>query len=853
MKWARRGECFLSGLEHETHLSELHSTLAQPAPSLLLRYLRKLKVHQKLRLCGLLCVAAALLPGLWLLANMDPVEDATPEQAQQFGRIAWALSVQAIGLTFALMLGRAILEDVTSALFRLEVTSQAITAGNSAVNVSVENRDDEIGHLAKAMRQMVEVSSADRRKLIEGNVALLVSNDRLAQANMELQGASVKVRQLATEAGAANVAKRNFLAVMSHEIRTPVNGIIGMTELSLKTALTAEQRDFLETVNSSAQGLLELLNDILDFSKIEAGKLELERTEFRLREMLDDTLSVYAARAHSKGLELLLDVRPSVPDFLVGDPYRLRQIILNLVSNSLRFTAMGDVVVQVRLKSQMLSGVAEAAIVFSVRDTGCGIAQEKRETIFDAFSQADGSTTRQYGGTGLGLAISQELVALMGGKISVESVPGQGSEFMFTVRFPVRASGVADVVPVLLGKRALVIEPHLLAASLLEEKLAAMGVSSVCRADAECGLAAMREDEFDFVIADTLKSTSGGAVFAKTVQQARGDGLKPALVLLIAATNHDSGNLHDASGILLKPVSSRRLRSVLCSALSPQPKALPEIVAHASDAPHGRRLRILVVEDNATNRRIAITHLANWGHNVQHCSDGIEAVDCFAQDTFDLILMDLQMPRLDGTAASLMIREHEKQRNLKRTPIIALTANVLKGVREECLASGMDSYLGKPMREHELLACIEGVIPGLRRSDAKALPGAAPLPTPDAHSGLPFDVAALLSSIGGSKETLAGLLADCRDEDLPELMESLEKALNENDVRGVGRVAHAIKGVVGVFHAEAAQAAAKRLEESANAGKSEGFQQESEELRRTVSEMLQGLESFLAGPVPLAA
>ena len=818
-----------------------------------MRYLMRLKVHQKLRLCGLLCVAAALIPGLWLLANMDPVEDATPEQAQQFGRIAWALSVQAIGLTFSLMLGRAILRDVTNALYRLEITSKAITAGNSTVNVAIENRDDEIGHLASAMRQMVDASSADRRKLIEGNVALLVSNDRLAQANMELEGASVKVRQLATEAGAANVAKRNFLAVMSHEIRTPVNGIIGMTELSLKTALNAEQRDFLETVNSSAQGLLELLNDILDFSKIEAGKLELERTEFRLREVLDDTLAVYAARAHAKGLELLLDVRPGVPDSLIGDPYRLRQVILNLVSNSLRFTSAGDVVVQVSMESEHSSGTAETSIRFAVRDTGCGIPQEKRETIFEAFSQADGSTTRQFGGTGLGLAISQELVALMGGKISVESVPGQGSEFTFIARLPVRASSNVESPPALLGKRALVIEPHLLAASLLEEKLAAMGVRSVCRTDAVSGLVAMRDEVFDFIIADTLRPTSGGAEFANTVKQTRGDGIKPALILLVGATHHEGGSLREATGILLKPVSGRRLRSVLCSALSPQPKAQPELVICVSDAPHGRRLRILVVEDNVTNRRIASTHLKNWGHNVQHCADGIEAVERFEKDTFDLILMDLQMPRLDGTAATFMIREQEKQRSLPRTPIIALTANVLKGVREECIVAGMDSYLGKPMREHELLACIESLIPGLQRSEAHALPGTAPLPTPNAHSGLPFDVAALLSSVGGSRETLAGLLADCRDEDLPELMVALDKAITLGDTRTVGRVAHAIKGVVGVFHAEAAQAAAKEIEDNAKANRTEGFKQEAEYLRRTVSEMLHGLESFLSGPAPLAA
>jgi signal transduction histidine kinase len=272
-------------------------------------YFRKLKVNEKLRLCGLLCVAAALFPGLWLLAGVESGLDANPELAREIMRIGWSLAMQAAGLAMALFVGRAILRDVTKAIHQLEDSSKAITAGSSGVVVAIEERDDEIGMLAKAMRQMVDVSNADRRKLIEGNVAMLVANDRLAQANMELESASVRVSQLAAEAGAANMAKRNFLAVMSHEIRTPVNGIIGMTELALKSGLNAEQRDFLDTVNSSAQGLLELLNDILDFSKIEAGKLELERTDFRLRELLEDTLTTYAARAHGKGLELLLDRR----------------------------------------------------------------------------------------------------------------------------------------------------------------------------------------------------------------------------------------------------------------------------------------------------------------------------------------------------------------------------------------------------------------------------------------------------------------------------------------------------------------------------------------------------------------
>jgi signal transduction histidine kinase/CheY-like chemotaxis protein len=714
-------------------VTELNSTIRPPTRQpFLIRYLRKLKVHQKLRLCGLLCVAAALIPGLWLLADMEPVEEATPEQAQQFGRMAWALSVQALGLTVALLLGRTILNDVTHALHRLESSSKAITAGNTSVSVSVEDRDDEIGLLAKAMRQMVEVSSADRRKLIEGNVALLVANDRLAQANMELEGASIRVRQLAAEAGAANVAKRNFLAVMSHEIRTPVNGIIGMTELTLKTSLNAEQRDFLETVNSSAQGLLELLNDILDFSKIEAGKLELERTDFRLRDMLDETLATYAARAHTKGLELLLDVRPNVPEVLVGDPYRLRQIILNLVSNSLRFTSVGDVVVRAEMEAELPLGATEVILKFSVRDTGCGIAEDKLDSIFDAFSQADGSTTRQYGGTGLGLAISRELVTLMGGNIRAQSELGQGSEFTFRARFSARVGTGGDIPVALLGKRALVIEPHLFAASLLEEKLGAMGVDCVCRADAESGMVELERTHFDFVIADTMRPTSGDAEFFKAVSLPRGSGSAPALVLLVAATNHDGRSFPEGASHLLKPVSGRRLRSVLCAALQPQVSATPTSQAVVADAPHGRRLRILVAEDNATNRRIVTSHLRNWGHEVCLSGDGEEALACFEQETFDLIIMDLQMPKLDGTTATREIRRREIQRKRPRTPIIALTANVLKGIREECISAGMDSYLGKPMREHELLDCIEDVVPGLRRSDSQAVQGAAPLPTPEA-------------------------------------------------------------------------------------------------------------------------
>jgi two-component system, sensor histidine kinase and response regulator len=808
-------------------------------------YFRKLKVNEKLRLCGLLCVAAALFPGLWLLAGVESGLDANPELAREIMRIGWSLAMQAAGLAMALFVGRAILRDVTKAIHQLEDSSKAITAGSSGVVVAIEERDDEIGMLAKAMRQMVDVSNADRRKLIEGNVAMLVANDRLAQANMELESASVRVSQLAAEAGAANMAKRNFLAVMSHEIRTPVNGIIGMTELALKSGLNAEQRDFLDTVNSSAQGLLELLNDILDFSKIEAGKLELERTDFRLRELLEDTLTTYAARAHGKGLELLLDVRPEVPDVVTGDPYRLRQVVLNLVSNALRFTTVGDVVVRVETASQ--SG-ADASLRFSVRDSGCGIRADKLETIFDAFSQADGSTTRHYGGTGLGLAISRELVALMGGSLAVESVVGKGSKFTFNARFAVKDGGGTESPVVLIGKRVLIVEPHALAAELLQEKVMNLGMECIWLPDAACAIDVMENEKFDFVIADTVRAESGGTGFVQAIERARGGGKKLALVRLVTTTNQAGGNQLGGGEALMKPVSGKRLRSVLCAALLPQSEPVATAVVTGDvSVPHGQRLRILVAEDNATNQRIIKTHLSNWGHSVKLVGDGWDAVAAMEVEEFDLIVMDLQMPRMDGMAATRLIRRNEKERELGRTPIIALTANVLKGIREECVEAGMDSYLGKPMREHELLDCIEELIPGVRRPDSHKGTCAAPLPTPEAFANLPFDVGALLTSVGGSKETIAGLLNDCRDEDLPELIQAMDEAVVSADLKALGRTAHAIKGVVGVFHAPAAFEAALRLESLSNDGGAGSLRDEAESLRLAVSEMIHGLEAFLAG------
>ena len=817
----------------------------------LLRVVRALKVRQKLRLCGLLCIAAGLLPTLILLLRLEPSDPTSIEKGVITSLTCWTVVVQVLGLLMAALIGRQILRDISSSLRRLGDLVGAITTPDGTAPVVFHSHSDEIGALASALQQMLETGKHDRHKLIQGNVALVLSNERLAQTNMELEAAGAKVRQLAEQADTANLAKRNFLAVMSHEIRTPINGIIGMTELALKTPLNAVQRDYVETVNSSAEGLLDLLNDILDFSKIEAGKLELEVIDFGLRDVLEDALATHAGRCHSKGIELILDVRPEVPDALIGDPYRLRQVVLNLVSNALRFTSQGEVVVRAEI-SQI--NEIETLLRFTVSDTGCGIEVDKREAIFGAFTQADNSTTRRFGGTGLGLAICKQIVQLMGGWISVQSDQGQGSEFQFRARFGVGPALSPAKNAVLAGRRVLVVDAHKKSAKLLAESLLGWGMivetaDNASNAMLHIETALLSPEPFDFVIADTFHYASGGFDIAQRLPELSPQA--PKIMLLHSAARREdapAGTVVFAQ--LIKPARARKLRLALESALSPQPAIAP-VPATPCEAPHGRRLRVLVAEDNATNQRIVRTHLEAWGHVVVGAEDGAEAVARVAREPFDLIFMDLQMPRMDGIAAALAIRK--KETGDTRIPIVALTANVLKGVREECLAAGMDGYLGKPVREHELLSTIENVIPGLRPVAHTQVTPAAPKIVSASDALLPFDAAELLASVNGNRDTIAGLLHDSRDEDLPDLVTALSDALADGDCKKICRTAHAIKGVVGVFHAPAAYAAARQLEDTAREGKTELLADQVAELLRAVFDLLTNIERFLASPATQAA